>query len=64
MRAYISSVRRHFGWAALFVILLLPRTALADQLLLADFDGDGKRDFASVEPYSPALNARRACSPR
>ncbi len=55
MRAAVSSLRI-FGWVALVVVVLLPRTALADHLVAADFDGDGKRDFASVDrPLSPGV---------
>jgi len=43
---------RHWVWVAFCVSLLLPRTAFADRLVSADFDGDGKRDFASVDKSS------------
>src|SRR5262249_19839467 len=51
MRARVGTCR-HWVWVALCVSLLLPRTAFADHLVAADFDGDGKRDFASVDKSS------------
>jgi hypothetical protein len=46
-RAFLSKSAR---FALLVCVLLWPRTALADQQIRADFDGDGQLDRAQMQP--------------
>jgi hypothetical protein len=47
----LPQLLRRFGWLVVICGLLgTPRAASADQSVFADFDGDGRRDEARVDP--------------
>ena len=47
---------RRFGWLLLLATLLLwPRAGYARQQISADFDGDGQRDHATIDPSQTSV---------